>query len=243
MGSEMCIRDRYNNATGTSELNGMLDNVKSEGEWISDIHPKPVSLISDVITYSTRYKDEVTFMDFFGGSGTSGEAAISFAKNNPDVRVNYVLVEVNDYAETVLKRRVEKAHEKLGVEGVVKCYSLEQYADTLMNVQYSSEQHYMKYSAVTPYEQYIFWQDAKLINGVRINDNVSLCLDDICKNVDINETVSNLLGREIVEYTGEGIVIDDKGKNVHIKTDHTKMTNDEKLELILLIRPLLWWGE
>lgn len=244
LSSLFCVADtKYNNATGTSELNGMLDNVKSEGEWISDIHPKPVSLITDIITYSTRYKDEVTFMDFFGGSGTSGEAVVSFAKSNPEVNVNYVLIEVNDYAETVLKRRIEKAHDKLNVEGVVKYYSLEQYADTLMNVQYSSEQSYMKYSSVNPYEQYIFGQDAKLINGIEINENVFLHLEEICKNVDINETISNLVGRHIVKYTDDGIIVDDKGNNMEIKTNFMNMTDDEKLNLILLIRPLLWWGE
>ena len=242
LSSLFCAADtKYNNAAGTSELNAMLDNIKSEGEWISDIHPKPVSLISDIILYSTRYKDEVTFMDFFGGSGTSGEAVIAFAGQNPDVRVNYVLVEVNDYSETVLKRRIEKAHDKLGVEGLVKYYSLEQYADTLMNVKYNPEQHYMKYSSVSP--QYIFAQDAKLINGVKIDEKISLCLEDICKNIDLNETISNLLGRNIIAYTDDGIEIDDKGKVVAIKTNYMRMSDDEKLKLILLIRPLLWWGE
>ncbi len=234
---------QYNNAAGTDELNKTLDNVKSQGEWISDIHPKPVSLISDIITFSTRYKNEVTFMDFFGGSGTSGEAVISFAKNNPDVNVNYVLVEVNDYAETVLKRRVEKAHEKLSVAGIVKYYSLEQYADTLSKMEYDSEKKYMRYSAVSPYEQYVFEQDLKLMNAVSIGSDIKLMLNKIVANIDINESVSNIMGKNIVKYTDMGIMAGDKGNCLEIKTDPEKMTDEEKLKFIQIIRPLVWWGK
>lgn len=236
-------KTRYNNAVGTEELNRTLDNVKSLGEWISDIHPKPVSLISDLITFSTRYKRNVTFMDFFGGSGTSGEAVLSFSKNNPDVQVDYVLIEVNDYADTVLKRRVEKAHEKLSVAGIVKYYSLEQYADTLTKMEYDSGRKYMRYSAVSPYEQYIFEQDRKLLGSVKITENIEFIPGKIADDIDINESVSNLLGKRIKGYTDAGILVEDRGADLEVRTDFEKMTEEEKLKFIRLIRPLLWWGE
>lgn len=244
LSSLFCAEEtRYNNATGTDELNSMLDNVKSQGEWISDIHPKPVSLISDVIKFSTRYKDEVTFMDFFGGSGTSGEAVLKFATEHPDVKVNYVLAEVNDYAETVLKKRIEKAHDKLSVAGIVRYYTLEQYADTLNNMIYDSESRYMKYSAVSPYEQYIFAQDMKLLNNVKIKETVSVALKNIFADIDVNESVSNVLGKKIIGYTDKGIIVDDKGFPMEVCTCVDQMSDEEKLKFVRLIRPLLWWGE
>lgn len=236
-------KTRYNNAVGTEELNKTLDNVKSLGEWISDIHPKPVSLISDIITFSTRHKRKVTFMDFFGGSGTSGEAVLSFAKDNPDVEVDYVLIEVNDYAETVLKRRVEKAHEKLKTAGIVKYYSLEQYADTLAKMEYDIGKRYLRYSAVSPYEQYIFGEDLKLLGSVRIKEDIEFIPEKIYEDIDINESVSNLLGKRIKGYTDRGILVDDRGCDLEVRTDFDKMTDEEKLEFIRMIRPLLWWGE
>jgi hypothetical protein len=182
-------------------------------------------------------------MDFFGGSGTSGEAVLAFAKNNPDLRVNYVLVEVNDYAETVLKKRVEKAHRKLEVAGLVKYYSLEQYADTLNGMEYDSKQHYVKYAAISPYEQYIFEQDVKMLGSVNIGEPVSVHLENIFPDIDVNESVSNLLGKKIVAYTEKGIMIEDRGQDVEVYTNVDKMSDREKLEFIMRIRPLLWWGE
>ena len=34
-----------------------------------------------------------------------------------------------------------------------------------------------------------------------------------------------------------------KSNEKEIKTDYKNMSNDEKLEFIRLLRPLLWWGE
>jgi adenine-specific DNA-methyltransferase len=244
LSSLFCVSEtKYNNATGTSELNGMLDNVKSEGEWISDIHPKPVTLITDLITYSTRNKEKITFMDFFGGSGTSGEAAISIAHNNPDIDVDYILVEVNDYSDSILKRRIEKSHEKIGVEGVVKYYALEQYADALANVSYNKDQSYIKYSALSPYEQYIFYADEKLTKGFKMQEKLEIDLEKVYSNIDINETISNLLGLHIIRLDSDGVILDNDGDELFIKTNVINMTEDEKMEFILQIRPLIWWGE
>ena len=233
---------KYNNATGTSELNTTLDNVKSEGEWISDIHPKSISLIKDIITYSTRYKDKVVFMDFFGGSGTSGEAAISFAKENPDIDLDYILVEVNDYSDTVLKKRIEKAHQKIEVEGIIKYYDLEQYADALRSVCYNQEQSYISYTGLEPYQQYVFYSDKKLLKNIVVGDGYEINLSRIYDNIDINETISNLMGLFIIRYEEDGIVLDRNGVEYKVKTNTNTMNNEEKKEFLSLISPLLWWG-
>lgn len=101
----------------------------------------------------------------------------------------------------------------------------------------------MRYSAVSPYEQYIFEQDRKLLGSVKITENIEFIPGKIADDIDINESVSNLLGKRIKGYTDAGILVEDRGADLEVRTDFEKMTEEEKLKFIRLIRPLLWWGE
>lgn len=62
-------------------------------------------------------------------------------------------------------------------------------------------------------------------------------------NIDIPETISNLLGLPIVCYNDDEVVLDNNGTNKIYKINPSKMSENEKNDFIQLIKPLIWWGE
>lgn len=83
-------------------------------------------------------------LDFFAGSGTTGHAVISMNRDDGEER-KYVLVEMGEYFDTVLKSRVLKAVyskdwrdgkpvSREGVSQLIKVIRLESYEDTLSNL-------------------------------------------------------------------------------------------------------------
>ena len=71
-------------------------------------YPKPVSLIKQYVLGSTfgKYKNEHV-LDYFAGSGTTGHAILSLNRDDGGKR-KYILVEMGDYFDTVLKPRIQK---------------------------------------------------------------------------------------------------------------------------------------
>ncbi len=67
--------------------------------------PKPVSLIFKVLQLGTEDTD--TVLDYFAGSGTTGHAVINLNREDDGHR-KYILVEMGDHFDTVLKPRIEK---------------------------------------------------------------------------------------------------------------------------------------
>ena len=86
-------------------------------------------------------------MDYFAGSGTTGDAMIRLNKRD-DGKRKFMLVEMGKYFETVLKPRIQKVMYSLnwkdgrpvnnevdGYQGVVKVQRLEQYEDILNSLE------------------------------------------------------------------------------------------------------------
>ena len=105
--------------------------------------PKPVRLGRKVLLVGT-HKDSIV-LDFFGGSGTTGHAVITLNREDGGKR-KYILVEMGDYFDTVLKPRIQKVIyskdwkdgkplSRQGSTHLFKYLRLESYEDALNNLE------------------------------------------------------------------------------------------------------------
>ena len=62
-------------------------------------------------------------------------------------------------------------------------------------------------------------------------------------DIDFSETVSNILGLPIKRITKEFVVLQDRDEEREVKYDYKNMTEEEKIEFIKILKPLLWWGK
>ncbi|MCK6482206.1 MAG: site-specific DNA-methyltransferase [Planctomycetes bacterium] len=108
--------------------------------------PKPTRLIKQMARIAARDNNVNCILDFFAGSGTTGHAVLNLNREDQGRRT-FILVEVNDYFDTVLVPRILKAtYSKDWKEGkpvdrtpvpggaIYKVLYLESYEDTLANV-------------------------------------------------------------------------------------------------------------
>ncbi len=108
--------------------------------------PKPVQLISSLVSFAVGRHDYV--LDFFAGSGTTGHAVIDLNREDDGDR-KYMLVEMGEYFDTVLKPRIQKVvysrdwrsgrptSRDSGVSHAFKYIKLESYEDSLNNVAFA----------------------------------------------------------------------------------------------------------
>lgn len=109
--------------------------------------PKAKHLVSDCIKASGIKIDSSTVLDFFAGSGTTGHAVINLNREDGGKR-KYILVEMGDYFDTVLKPRIAKVVYSVswkngkptvhnaGISHCFKYLRLESYEDTLNNLRF-----------------------------------------------------------------------------------------------------------
>ena len=129
--------------TGTTDDGGNV--LKSLfGSAVFD-NPKPPSLVRRVLQLSGGNGADCVVIDFFAGSGTTAHAVIE-ANREDEQRRKYVLVEMAQYFDSVLKPRVQKAvYSKVwkdgkpegrdGLSHIFKYLRLESYEDTLANLE------------------------------------------------------------------------------------------------------------
>ena len=110
--------------------------------------PKVPRLLQRVVQLASD--DNSLILDFFAGSGTTGHAVINLNRENNGSR-KYGLVEVNDYFNSVTKPRIEKVvyssdwkdGKPISRNGVSQCFKyirLEQYEDTLNNLEIKKQE-------------------------------------------------------------------------------------------------------
>lgn len=103
---------------------------------------KPVRLIQKLLHITTSQTANV--LDFFAGSGTTAHATINLNRQDKGCR-KYLIVEQNDYFDTVLKPRIQKVvyskdwkdGKPVSREGISHCFKylrLESYEDVLNNL-------------------------------------------------------------------------------------------------------------
>jgi adenine-specific DNA-methyltransferase len=113
--------------------------------------PKSIHAVKDAVYISGGSKDDAIVLDFFGGSGTTAHAVISLNRENGGDR-RYLLVEMGDYFDSVLKPRVMKAiyskdwedGKPVSREGLSHCFKylrLESYEDAVNNLTLDGNAH------------------------------------------------------------------------------------------------------
>lgn len=110
--------------------------------------PKPPRLFELMIRISSSM-DQINILDYFAGSGTTGHAVINLNREDNGKR-KYILVEMGDYFETVLKPRIQKVlfsakwkngkptTRDTGISHCFKTLRLESYEDTLNNLEFDN---------------------------------------------------------------------------------------------------------
>jgi len=109
---------------------------------------KPIELISKLLFHTSD--DKQIILDYFAGSGTTGHAVINLNRNHKGKR-KYILVEMGEYFEQLLKPRIQKIiytnkykngkpTTKNGISQIFKYFKLESYEDTLNNLEFTKTQ-------------------------------------------------------------------------------------------------------
>ena len=127
----------------------LLDNVIGNRTFRS---PKPVELIMQAIQLSANVTDYI--LDFFSGSGTTAHAVLNLNKKDEGNR-KYILIEMGEYFNTIMKPRIQKVmyskdwkdgkpQSKDGISHIFKYQYLEQYEDTLNNIEFKDAGSYQR---------------------------------------------------------------------------------------------------
>jgi hypothetical protein len=108
---------------------------------------------------------------------------------------------------------------------------IEQYEDTLRKVR-CEDSDLFDNPYQDPYNQYVFMKDLKMLDTLKVdykNNKIRVNLSKLYPNIDIPETLSNLLGKWIKRITSDYVEFED-GEKIDINNLDYK-----------LIKPLIWW--
>lgn len=124
-------------------------------------YPKSLHAVKDAIFVGGISQHNSLVLDFFAGSGTTGHAVIDLNRDDEGNR-KYILVEMGDYFDTVLKPRICKVvysdswkdgkptARHTGVSHCFKYIRLESYEDTLNNLRFDENPARDKFVAGNP---------------------------------------------------------------------------------------------
>ncbi|MDX9702413.1 MAG: site-specific DNA-methyltransferase [Candidatus Auribacterota bacterium] len=204
--------ERYDASTkGTNLLKSIIGSNPFD-------YPKSIFAVEDMVTIASN--DDDLILDYFAGSGTTAHAVINLNRED-DGRRKYILVEMGEYFDTVLKPRIMKVVyskdwkdgkpvSREGSSHTFKYMKLESYDDTLDNliVQRSAEQELALIEHGSVREDYLlrYWLDIEtgnsdsLLNLDKFDDPFNYTLrirqDDEMKEtkIDLIETFNYLIG-------------------------------------------------
>ena len=140
------------NFTTTEKMKYELEDMGVEFSY-----PKP----KDLINYILKIGNSAQYLDYFAGSGTTGHAVINLNREDHGNR-KYILVEMGDYFNTVLKPRIAKVvysenwkdgkptSRNTGISHCFKYIRLESYEDTLNNLRFDQNPARQKAIAANP---------------------------------------------------------------------------------------------
>jgi len=174
-------------------------------------------------------------MDFFLGSGTTTAVAHKLGRK-------WIGVEMGEHFYSVVLPRMKKvlAYDKSGISkevkeyqggGFFKYYELEQYEEALANCRYEDGDLFTV-PGRSPYQEYVFLKDEKMLKALEVDykkEKVKVDLAKFYPDIDIAETLSNLIGKWIKKISDSEVEFDD-GTKINTKDSDYK-----------LIKPLIWW--
>ncbi len=137
---------KYDASThGTKLLKSMFGG-ELLGYYTTPLYPKSLYAIQDVLRCVVKDNQDALVFDFFAGTGTTAHAVINMNQQDGGSR-KYILVEMDDYFDTIMKPRIQKvmfsdewkdgrplSGDSPG--GFFKYQILEQYEDTLNNIEF-----------------------------------------------------------------------------------------------------------
>jgi len=194
---------------------------------------KPEGLLKQIILLSTREGNLI--MDFFSGTGTTLTTAHKMKRK-------WIGVECEEYFEKIILPRMKEVlagrgnHEPCGISeevnwqggGFFKYYELEQFEDTLRKAVYKPKDDKI--------ENIEFNLDIKLAkDGLEIDYEKKFAkytFEKLYPDVDIPETISNLIGKKIKKITRDKVVFED---------DFEVDLNNLTFEKYPFLKPLIWW--
>ncbi|BBO17511.1 site-specific DNA-methyltransferase [Candidatus Brocadia pituitae] len=181
-------------------------------------YPKSINAVEDMLIIGCQ--DEDLIVDYFGGSGTTAHAVINLNREDGGKR-KYILVEMGEYFDTVLKPRIQKVVysqdwkdgkpvSREGISHMFKYMKLESYEDTLDNliIKRDKKQQKALTASKTAQEEYMlgYWIDIEtresdsLLNIDKFEDPFNYTLqirhDNELKTtkIDLVETFNYLIG-------------------------------------------------
>lgn len=133
--------------SATEHGTALLKDIFGKQETFS--YPKAIAAVEDCLRVSKVSADS-SVIDYFAGSGTTGHATINLNRKDGGKR-KFILCEVNDYFYSVTKPRIEKViyaqdwkdGKPISRNGISQCFKyirLEQYEDTLNNLEIKKQQ-------------------------------------------------------------------------------------------------------
>ena len=200
-------------------------------------------LLERIVRHLTDKNDYV--FDFFTGSATTQAVAQKLG-------CKWLGIEMAEHFDNVVLPRMKKvlSGHQSGISkntdyrggGAFKYYKLEQYEETLKNARYKDSEQLELDSGKSPFEQYVFFGDDKLAHAVKPknNDGFEINLRALYSDIDIAESLSNILGKPIRRRTASTVTFTDGTTE---KINPATMNEQEKQHFISQIRPYLWWGE
>lgn len=210
--------------------------------WGKSNTQKPENLVRRFIQVSSSLGDYV--MDIFVGSGTTCAAAHKLGRK-------WIAVDSGDFLEDIVIKRMKSVvmgdfMPKLSEDlrwpggGAFKYFTLEQYEDSLDKTVYDKDIDLV--FEKNCFKQYVFFADKKLSNYITSdNKKLNVRLEDLFNDIDLPESISQLLGKKILKIDYNDVVLE--GIDKPIKYNVNNMNDEEKLEFIQLIKKLIWWGE
>ncbi len=146
-------------------------------------NPKTSGLLEEIFSFVVSEQEYL--MDFFAGSGTTAQAVLALNRKDHKNR-KFILSEMGDYFDTILKPRVAKvmcaAKWKDGApdvsgdwQGIVKVQRLEQYEDILANLETSWDEEALPEGVPV---HYLFRPDE---SKVRLTLDISRPFDNLMK--------------------------------------------------------------
>ena len=189
-------------------------------------------------------KQGVLCFDFFSGSATTQAVAHKLGNK-------WLGVEMGKHFSCITLPRMKKViggdQSSISIKnnykggGCFKYYTLEQYEETLKNSHYEDGKQLELDSTKSPFEQYVFFGDDKLAHVVKLlkNNKLKINLHQLYPDIDIAESLSNILGKPIRGRTADNVTFADGSTE---KTNPAKMSEKEKMHFISLLKPYLWWG-
>ena len=186
-------------------------------------YPKSIYTVMDCVEAALNEKNTGIILDYFAGSGTTGQAVINFIANGKDLK--YVLVEMGTYFNNATLPRVKKSvysYDEKGwkdgkptvrnnsISQIIKYMRLESYEDALSNIELVGDNSNMFALLGEDYLiNYMLDLESKdsLLNVEAFNDPFSYRMKITEKNeckersVDVCETFNYLIGLTVARQS------------------------------------------